>query len=889
MRKTKQKLFVLSLALVSLMAICVGCTAIAGASAELYLSPATKTVNIGDTFNVDVLVNTSGQNVVVVTAYLHYDPTKLEVVSINTSNSVFTMEIEKTADPSTGEIKITLVKPTPGANTASGNVATINFKALVQASPAYVTFVMTSPGATGDSDIILDDGKGTDILGSVKNGTYFIGGETRLNAELSLSPTTKAVGIGETFSVDVLVNTNGQNVVAAYLNYDTTKLEVVNIDTSNSVFTIEAEKTFDPSTGKIKITLGKPTPGVNTSRGNVATINFKAMAQASPANVTFVFTGFGASDDSGIYNESGGSDILSSVKNGAYFIVGENQPQNASFIYSPLNPAVNEEITFDASLSTDLDGMIKSWEWDFGDGSYGNGVIITHAYSTVGNYKVTLTVTDNDDAKNLTSKTIQVRLPPIYVPDDYPTIQWAVDNATGGDTIIVRDGLYTENIDVKKPHLTIKSENGPENCVVQAANSSDNVFTVTADYVNISSFTVTGATGANPYYCAGIRVDNADHCNISDNFVTNNCLGIYLNSSNNNTFTNNIASNNWYGICLSSSSNNTFSNNSANSNSYYGVYLYFSSSNTFMNNSANANNDDGIYLRSSSNNTFMNNSANTNNDDGIYLRYSNSNMFSNNNASNNDDGIGLGYFSNNNTFMNNSANTNNDDGVYLYFSSSNTFSNNNANSNNEEGILLYSSSSNTFLNNNASNNRYGIRLSSSNSNTFSNNNANSNTDKGIHLYSSSSNTFSSNTANSNSHGIYLGSSSNNAITNNNANSNNHFGIYLYYSSDNTIYLNDFINNTNNVYFYDSANIWNSTEEITYTYNGSQCTNYIGNYWDDYKGKYPAAEEIGSTGIWDMPYRINSDMDNYPLMDRAENYFVSTENFFQAGNVICNCG
>ena len=49
----------------------------------------------------------------------------------------------------------------------------------------------------------------------------------------------------------------------------------------------------------------------------------------------------------------------------------------------------------------------------------------------------------------------------IYVPDDYETIQDAVDNATAGDTIIVRDGTYNENVDVKKDRLTVRSENGP--------------------------------------------------------------------------------------------------------------------------------------------------------------------------------------------------------------------------------------------------------------------------------------------------------------------------------------------------------------------------------------------------------------------------------------------
>lgn len=43
----------------------------------------------------------------------------------------------------------------------------------------------------------------------------------------------------------------------------------------------------------------------------------------------------------------------------------------------------------------------------------------------------------------------------IYVPDSYPTIQAAVDAASPGDTIIVRDGTYRENIDVNK-RLTIK-------------------------------------------------------------------------------------------------------------------------------------------------------------------------------------------------------------------------------------------------------------------------------------------------------------------------------------------------------------------------------------------------------------------------------------------------
>ena len=48
----------------------------------------------------------------------------------------------------------------------------------------------------------------------------------------------------------------------------------------------------------------------------------------------------------------------------------------------------------------------------------------------------------------------------IYVPDNYDTIQEAVDNASSGDMIIVKDGVYNENVDVNVTNLTIRSENG---------------------------------------------------------------------------------------------------------------------------------------------------------------------------------------------------------------------------------------------------------------------------------------------------------------------------------------------------------------------------------------------------------------------------------------------
>ena len=139
----------------------------------------------------------------------------------------------------------------------------------------------------------------------------------------------------------------------------------------------------------------------------------------------------------------------------------------------------------------------------------------------------------------------------IYVPDDYEKIQWAVDNASVGDTIVVRDGVYVENIDINKPHLTIKSENGSAKCVVQAKNSHDHVFGVTADNVTIKGFTVTGASSS---WKAGIHLYNSNNCRIENVNASNNWYGIYLYNSSKNII-----------------ANNNFINNTDNVYSYYNI------------------------------------------------------------------------------------------------------------------------------------------------------------------------------------------------------------------------------------------------------------------------------------------------------------------------------
>jgi PKD repeat protein len=87
-----------------------------------------------------------------------------------------------------------------------------------------------------------------------------------------------------------------------------------------------------------------------------------------------------------------------------------NKPPNASFTSACTNLAC----TFDGSGSSDLDGTVASYAWDFGDGASGTGTTPPHTYAAAGIYTARLTVTDNGGATGTTTRTVNVsgNLPP---------------------------------------------------------------------------------------------------------------------------------------------------------------------------------------------------------------------------------------------------------------------------------------------------------------------------------------------------------------------------------------------------------------------------------------------------------------------------------------------
>jgi PKD repeat protein len=141
---------------------------------------------------------------------------------------------------------------------------------------------------------------------------------------------------------------------------------------------------------------------------------------------------------------------------------GGNQAPTASFTYS----CTDLSCDFDGSGSSDSDGSIVSYDWDFGDGATASGVTASHTYAADGTYTVTLTVTDDLGATGTDAQDVAVasggtggitltvtayKVRGLQKAD----LEWLDATSTNVDvyrdgaiiTTTANDGFYTDNID----------------------------------------------------------------------------------------------------------------------------------------------------------------------------------------------------------------------------------------------------------------------------------------------------------------------------------------------------------------------------------------------------------------------------------------------------------
>ncbi|MBM3313998.1 PKD domain-containing protein [candidate division WOR-3 bacterium] len=99
---------------------------------------------------------------------------------------------------------------------------------------------------------------------------------------------------------------------------------------------------------------------------------------------------------------SGGSASTEPVR------LSTNQLPQATFTVVPPEPVAGADVTFGASGSTDPDGKVKSYRWQFGDGAEARGARARHRFELPGTYEVKLTVTDNEGGTGTRAQSLSV-------------------------------------------------------------------------------------------------------------------------------------------------------------------------------------------------------------------------------------------------------------------------------------------------------------------------------------------------------------------------------------------------------------------------------------------------------------------------------------------------
>jgi len=133
---------------------------------------------------------------------------------------------------------------------------------------------------------------------------------------------------------------------------------------------------------------------------------------------------------------------------------------------------------FDATTSSDSDGSVAGYAWDFGDGGSGTGKSVAHTYSAAGSFVVKLTVTDDKGATDSVSKTVVVSSAATVAADTFTRTgsQWG-SAETGGTWTLASSSAFST--DGKVGNVKLASAGSSATAALNAASAKD--LTMTAD------------------------------------------------------------------------------------------------------------------------------------------------------------------------------------------------------------------------------------------------------------------------------------------------------------------------------------------------------------------------------------------------------------------------
>ena len=171
-----------------------------------------------------------------------------------------------------------------------------------------------------------------------------------------------------------------------------------------------ASFTANPTSGVAPLEVSFNASNSSDSDGSITSYawDFKDGETGNGEIISHTFSSIGSYNvELTVTDDKGATDSLTKTITVTDSIVS-NQSPTASFTANPTSGVAPLEVSFNASSSSDSDGSITSYDWDFKDGETGNGEIISHTFSSIGSYNVELTVTDDKGATDSTTKEIEV-------------------------------------------------------------------------------------------------------------------------------------------------------------------------------------------------------------------------------------------------------------------------------------------------------------------------------------------------------------------------------------------------------------------------------------------------------------------------------------------------
>lgn len=145
--------------------------------------------------------------------------------------------------------------------------------------------------------------------------------------------------------------------------------------------------------------------------GAISRVEFYAGAQLVGTSYANPYTFHWSNIAAGTYSLTAvATDDRGAATTSAAVSIFVNRPPTAS-AGGPYNGQAGQTIQFYGGGSTDSDGTILSYRWEFGDGTTGAGAAPTHAYTSAGQYTVTLTVTDDRGASAPSTTTATISSP----------------------------------------------------------------------------------------------------------------------------------------------------------------------------------------------------------------------------------------------------------------------------------------------------------------------------------------------------------------------------------------------------------------------------------------------------------------------------------------------